>query len=63
MSCLRCDGFLVSDYWPGLHVRLQRCMNCGDLTDEVILVNRIASKPPAWMVVEVMLADLRGATA
>ena len=60
MSCLRCDGFLVSDYWPGLNVKLVRCLNCGDITDEVILTNRSHNKPPAWIVAEVLCADLRG---
>jgi hypothetical protein len=39
-------------------VTLTRCLNCGDVTDEVILVNRVNSKPPAWMVAEVMLSEL-----
>lgn len=48
--------------WPSVMVTFSRCMNCGDVTDEVILVNRLQSKPPAWMVAELLCADLRGAT-
>ena len=58
MTCLRCQGLLVTERWPSLMVTLTRCLNCGDVTDEVILVNRLHSKPPAWMVAEVMLSEL-----
>ena len=58
--CLRCHGFLITEAWPYLGVVYLRCLNCGDLTDEVILVNRLHSKPPAWTVAEIMLTDLRG---
>ena len=63
MTCLRCQGLLVTERWPSLLVTLTRCLNCGDVTDEVILVNRLASKPPAWAVAEVLLSELRGTTA
>ena len=62
-TCLRCGGFLFTERWPHLGVVFLRCANCGDITDEVILVNRLHSKPPAWMVAEVMLAELRGSPA
>ena len=62
-ACLRCSGCLVTERWASLGVTLTRCLNCGDVTDEVILVNRIASKPPAWMVAEVLCAELRGSPA
>lgn len=58
MTCLRCRGCLVTERWTYLGVTFTRCLNCGDVTDEVILMNRIHSKPPAWMVAEVMLAEL-----
>lgn len=63
MTCFRCQGCLVTEHWSYLGVIFTRCLNCGDVTDEVILVNRVASKPPAWMVAEVLLADLRGSPA
>ena len=63
MTCLRCHGFLFTERWPHMGVVFLRCVNCGDITDEVILVNRMHSKPPAWMVAEVMLAELRGSPA
>ena len=63
MTCLRCQGLLVTERWPSLMVTLTRCLNCGDITDEVILVNRMASKPPAWAVAEWLLTDLRGSPA
>jgi len=59
-TCRRCHGFLFTERWPHLGVVFLRCANCGDITDEVILVNRLHSKPPAWMVAEIMLTDLRG---
>ena len=62
-TCLRCGGFLFSERWPGIDVRMNRCVNCGDVTDEVILVNRLQSKPPAWIVAEVLLSQLRGSPA
>ena len=63
MTCLRCQGCLVQERWPSMMVTLTRCLNCGDVTDEVILVNRMNSKPPAWMVAEVLLTELRGSPA
>ena len=63
MTCLRCGGFLFTERWPGINVVLTRCISCGDLTDEVILVNRVHSKPPAYLVAEVLLAELRGSPA
>ena len=62
-ACLRCSGCLVTERWASLGVTFTRCLNCGDVTDEVILVNRLASKPPAWMVAEMLLAELRGSPA
>ena len=63
MTCFRCQGLLVTERWPHLGVVFTRCLNCGDITDEVILVNRLNSKPPAWMVAETLLAELRGSPA
>lgn len=63
MTCLRCHGLCITERWPSLMVTLTRCLNCGDVTDEVILVNRLASKPPAWLVAETLLADVRGTVA
>lgn len=63
MTCLRCQGFLCTERWPTLGITLTRCLNCGDVTDEVILLNRLSNRPPAWMVAEVLLADLRGSLA
>lgn len=63
MTCLRCYGLCVTERWPSLMVTFTRCLNCGDVTDEVILVNRLHSKPPAWMVAEVLCAELRGSPA
>jgi len=66
-TCLRCGGFLISERWAELHVVLNRCLNCGDVTDEVIMVNRVKSKPPAWAVAHNLelewRAELRGSTA
>ena len=62
-TCLRCQGCLVTERWPSLLVTFTRCLNCGDVTDETIMVNRLQSKPPAWMVAEVLLAELRGSPA
>lgn len=67
MTCLRCGGFLFSERWPHLGCVFQRCLQCGDLTDEVIMENRIKSKPPAWAVAHNLelewRAELRGSTA
>ena len=52
--CLRCGGFLVDErcmdigeslggYW----FMAMRCVQCGDITDEVILRNRAAQMAPA----------------
>lgn len=63
MTCFRCQGCLVQDRYVYLGVTFTRCLNCGDVTDEVILVNRMHSKPPAWAVAEWLLTELRGSPA
>ena len=63
MNCMRCNGFLLKEKWPGMGITYTKCVNCGDITDEVILTNRMASQLPAWMVAERLLFDLRGSPA
>ena len=36
-SCTRCNGYLVHELW------VHRCIQCGDVTDEVILRNRLSN--------------------
>ena len=61
MSCSRCRGLLIQcneQHW--LH---WKCLSCGDRFDSVVMTNRYLSKPPAWMVAESLLAELRGSPA
>jgi hypothetical protein len=37
-TCLRCGGLMVSD--SGIDVVVQRCVQCGERVDSVILENR-----------------------
>jgi len=43
--CLRCGGFMVTE--PCYDFRVQRCVQCGDLVDPVILQNRQHRSAPA----------------
>ena len=63
MTCPRCQGLRIQERWPSLLVTFTRCLNCGDVTDEVILLNRLSNQPPAWIVAERLLYDLRGSPA
>lgn len=51
MTCSRCAGFLVSEYLlnpaqgPQLGFPCWRCLNCGAIGDEVILLNRVVARP------------------
>jgi hypothetical protein len=43
-GCSRCGGFLVVE--PYYDCRVQRCVQCGDLLDPVILQNRLHRLDP-----------------
>ena len=61
MTCRRCQGSLcweMDQHWAHWH-----CLTCGDRFDDVVMVNRMHSTPPAWMVAERLLFDLRGSPA
>lgn len=38
-TCLRCGGLMVSD--TGIDLVVQRCVQCGERVDSVILANRM----------------------
>jgi hypothetical protein len=45
VPCLRCGGLLVAepctDFWDdGKNLTVRRCVQCGELVDQVILLNR-----------------------
>ena len=48
MNCPRCQGFMVEDYFIDLRESMGphwvtgwRCMNCGNVVDPMIAVNRL----------------------
>ena len=51
-SCIRCRGLLVSDWFYDLknpveyHVKVLRCVQCGDRVDPTIVRNRIHPPVP-----------------
>ena len=51
-SCVRCGGLLVSDWFYDLknpveyHVKVLRCVQCGDRVDPTIARNRIHPPGP-----------------
>jgi hypothetical protein len=56
-SCSRCSGHMVHDMCIDLEsdcgysaCRVLRCIQCGDIVDEVILQNRIVRNPVAQCV-------------
>lgn len=52
MKCPRCAGFLVADWCiqedPPEALLVNRCLNCGDIMDPTILVNRQACPSFRW---------------
>ncbi len=49
-SCIRCNGYLAHEMCADLEsdirsstLWVQRCIQCGDVTDEVILRNRVSN--------------------
>lgn len=58
-TCTRCGGFLVLDHGVQFAQSMScqvddpmpssRCLNCGDVVDEVILRNRLAQREAAFM--------------
>lgn len=45
-------------YTDDTHWSYWHCLLCGNVEDELIILNRMLSKPPAWIVAELMLAEL-----
>lgn len=56
MDCNRCNGLMVLErdgdrrYW--------RCIQCGEVLDDVIVANRRKSRYPADFVASALLAEL-----
>jgi len=43
MICTKCNGLMVDDKcydYTGARIFVERCVNCGNIEDEVIITNR-----------------------
>ena len=65
MHCIRCGGWMVEERCIDIGESLggywfwgQRCIQCGDIVDEVILRNRRLPAPPPVLVEEESLPDV-----